>query len=381
MLRHSIAILSITFLISTTLTAGAADPKEPKSKQAATDLSMVDEDFEFQGEYAGSVLTGEQIWQPIGLQVVALGDGKFHAVEHAGGLPGAGGQSRYRFKLKGQREGDSILFVAEPLRVTVAGGRAKFYLDSIEKEIASLTKIVRVSSTIGAPPPASAIVLFDGKNTDQFKNGKMTEDHLLLMGTQTKQSYGNFKLHLEFRLPYMPHARGQGRANSGVYLQSRYEVQILDSFGLEGLHNECGGLYREREPNLNMCFPPLSWQTYDIEFHAPQFDKENKKTENVRLTVRHNGVLIHDNFELAKKTGSGSPEGSQPLPIKLQDHSNPIVFRNIWLIDLDDPQAMSTSELPAAMPCDCCEFHTRRFCPLQWLGSLLRNLNGRRQCP
>ncbi len=381
MSRRSVSFFFTLFATCFVSVAHAADSQVPKSKQAVTDLNMVDEDFEFQGEYAGLVLTGEQTWQPIGLQVVALGDGKFHAVENAGGLPGAGGRGRYRFKMEGQRDGDSVKFVAEPLQVTVVGGQAKFYLNSIEKEIASLNKIQRVSPTSNAPAPAGAIVLFDGTNTDHFKNAKKTEDGLLMMGTQTKRAFNNFKLHLEFRLPYMPHARGQGRANSGVYLQSRYEVQILDSFGLEGKHNECGGLYRERQPDLNMCFPPLSWQTYDIEFHAPKFDKDGAKTDNVRLTVRHNGVLIHDNFELPKKTGGGNQEGPQPLPTKLQDHNNPVVFRNIWLVELDDlGRSMPSESATEMMACDCCETRHPKFCPLRWLGSFLRNLNGNRPC-
>ncbi|MGH7128550.1 MAG: 3-keto-disaccharide hydrolase, partial [Planctomycetaceae bacterium] len=138
---------------------------------------------------------------------------------------------------------------------------------------------------------------------------------------------------IEFRLPYMPYARGQGRANSGVYLQGRYEVQILDSFGLHGAENECGALYRLRPPDVNMCLPPLAWQTFDIEFHAARFDAAGRKTENARITVLHNGVAIHDNVEILRKTGNGAEEGPDPLPIRLQDHGNPVVFRNIWILD------------------------------------------------
>ena len=129
----------------------------------------------------------------------------------------------------------------------------------------------------------------------------------------------------------MPYARGQARANSGVYIQRRYEVQILDSFGLKGVHNECGGLYRQQEPDVNMCFPPLSWQTYDIEFTAAQWNAAGEKTANARLTVLHNGEPIHRNRELRNKTGAGKPEGPEPLPIYLQDHGNPVQFRNVWL--------------------------------------------------
>jgi hypothetical protein len=130
----------------------------------------------------------------------------------------------------------------------------------------------------------------------------------------------------------MPLARGQARGNSGVYIQKRYEVQILDSFGLRGADNECGGLYKQRAPLLNMSFPPLIWQTYDIDFTAARFDAAGKKTANARITVRQNGVVIHDNIEITAKTGGGSVEGPDPLPIKLQDHGNLVHFRNIWIV-------------------------------------------------
>ncbi len=141
-------------------------------------------------------------------------------------------------------------------------------------------------------------------------------------------------MHIEFLVPYMPSARGQGRGNSGVYLQSRYEVQILDSFGLEGAFNECGALYRQRAPDLNMAFPPLSWQTYDITFHAPVFDVCGNKCRFGRLTVLHNGVAVQNDIRIQTKTGAGQPEGPSVLPIKLQNHGNPVQFRNIWLMKL-----------------------------------------------
>ena len=317
-----------------------AQGKKPDKKYAVTDIDQVDADFALQGEYVGEVITGQYDWQPIGLQVVALGGGKYHAVEFLGGLPGSGAPGPYRFKLDGQRHGNVARFVSGPLTVAVEKDRATLYLDSLSRPLGYLQKVQRVSSTQGAPAPSEATVLFDGTNTNHFKDAKMTEDGLLMMGTETNDAYRNFSLHLEFRLPYMPHARGQGRANSGTYLQSRYEVQILDSFGLEGVHNECGGLYKQRKPDINMCFPPLVWQTYDIEFQAAQFDEAGDKTANARLTVRHNGVVIHNNVELVTKTGAGKPETSTPLPTKLQDHNNPVVFRNIWIVDHDKASAV-----------------------------------------
>jgi hypothetical protein len=153
-------------------------------------------------------------------------------------------------------------------------------------------------------------------------------------GVTSKQKFGNCKLHIEFRLPYMPKATGQGRGNSGCYLQGRYEVQILDSFGLTGKNNECGGIYSIKDTDQNMCFPPLAWQTYDIDYTAATFGADGKKTKNARITVKHNGVVVQDNVELDHATTAAPvAEGPTPGPLYLQNHGNPIRFRNIWLVE------------------------------------------------
>ena len=148
----------------------------------------------------------------------------------------------------------------------------------------------------------------------------------------SKEKFGDFQLHLEFCLPYMPRESGQGRANSGVYLQTRYETQVLDSYGLEGMDNECGGFYQICSPALNMCAPPLQWQSYDITFHQATLGADGKKTANARVTVIHNGVKIHDNFELPHVTpgGMNNKEGV-PAGLLLQDHNNPVQYRNVWV--------------------------------------------------
>lgn len=150
----------------------------------------------------------------------------------------------------------------------------------------------------------------------------------------TKDKFKDFKLHIEFRSPFMPEARGQGRGNSGVYLQGRYEIQVLDSYGLQGLDNECGGIYQVGAPMVNMCLPPGQWQTYDITFQAPRFDTAGRKTEDATVTVVHNGVTIHDRLRLPHPTG-GAMDGniSEPGGIYLQDHGNAVQFRNIWLVE------------------------------------------------
>jgi len=201
-----------------------------------------------------------------------------------------------------------------------------------EKTIATLKKVERKSPTLGAKPPAGAMVLFDGTTAEKFKGGRMTEDGLLMEGADSQQKFQSFTIHLEFRLPFQPYDRGQGRGNSGFYAQGRYEVQLLDSFGLRGEDNECGGIYKVARPEVNMCYPPLSWQTYDVQFTAAEF-KEGKKVKNARVTVRHNGVVIHKDREIPHTTVGAivKDEGPEPGPIYLQNHGNPVRFRNIWV--------------------------------------------------
>src|SRR5262249_28832554 len=150
--------------------------------------------------------------------------------------------------------------------------------------------------------------------------------NLLAADCTSKQKFGDHSLHVEFLIPFKPSARGQARSNSGVYVQSRYEIQVLDSLGFEGKHDECGGIYSIAAPLVNMCFPPLTWQTYDLDFAAARYDSGGKKIQNARITVRHNGVMIHDNLELSHGTPGPSPEEPGPEALYLQGHGDPVVF-------------------------------------------------------
>ncbi len=288
-------------------------------------------DFQIQGEYQGDLAVDESTW---GVQIVANGDGKFRSVGYFGGLPGDGWTpGAEKVEAEGRLEGSVAVFDVGEFVARIDGKTLK--IESLDGEqLGELTKVVRKSSTLGAKPPEGAVVLFDGSSVEAWVNGKLTDDHLLAAtGVETKESFGDHSLHVEFRLPFMPKASGQGRGNSGVYVQSRYEIQVLDSFGLEGRDNECGGIYSISPPALNMCYPPLTWQTYDIDFRAARFNSQGEKTENARITVRHNGVVIHDNRELPHPTpGRLGTESADPAPLYLQDHGNPVVFRNIWVV-------------------------------------------------
>ena len=289
---------------------------------------LPDADFAIQGEYAGFVDGRYGGSHVVGLQVVALGGGKFDAVAYRGGLPGAGWNRHTKTRLSGQVVNGSLILLGNECNYLVTSGVATS-LDATGR----LTRVDRVSPTMGLGPPAGAIVLFGGSHTDQLAGAKVTPDGLLQAGVLTRLPVAAFRLHLEFRTPYMPAARGQARGNSGVYIQQRYELQILDSFGLEGIENECGGLYRQTRPELNMCLPPLAWQTYDVWFTPPTFAADGTtKFANARLTALHNGVPIHVHREITAKTGGGKQEGPQPFPIQLQDHGNPVTFRNIWMV-------------------------------------------------
>jgi hypothetical protein len=301
---------------------------------AAADPSKVDNDFAIQGEYAGSVDTpdGLQRW---GAQIVALGDGKFFGAFYPGGLPGDGwDRQRERMTAEAVGKDGVVTFDVSGFTVKVTGEGQMITRNPDGKEVARPEKVERKSPTLGAKPPQGAVVLFAGKDdAAKWEKGRVSEDGLLMQGTQTKQKFAAGTLHIEFRLPYEPKGRGQGRGNSGCYLQGRYEVQILDSFGLEGKNNEAGGIYTVGDPLVNMCFPPLAWQTYDIDFTPAAFDV-GKKTKSARMTVRHNGVVVQKDIEIPSPTTAAPvKEDATPGPIYLQDHGHPVRFRNIWFVD------------------------------------------------
>jgi hypothetical protein len=190
-------------------------------------------------------------------------------------------------------------------------------------------------------PPSDAIVLFDGQDLSAWKEGDqwiVQDDYAISAktGITTKQSFGDCQLHLEFATPEEVKGKGQGRGNSGAFLMSRYEVQILDSFDNKTYFDgQCGGIYKQQPPTVNACRKPGEWQTLDIIFTAPRFDAEGKVEKPAYVTVLQNGVLLHNHFEIQGTTSyteaAKYSKHAEREPIQLQYHGNPVRFRNIWV--------------------------------------------------
>jgi len=197
-----------------------------------------------------------------------------------------------------------------------------------------------------APIPADAIVLFDGSNLEQWDNGGgwRVADGVATVGKgdlHTKQGFGDCQLHVEFREPFPASGKGQGRGNSGVFLMDKYEIQILDSFqdGTDDpvtyFDGQCGALYKQQPPAVNACRKPGEWQTYDILFTRPRFKADGSLDKPGRISVLHNGVAIHSDTVIKGDTFFNAPPSytahADALPIRLQDHGNPVQFRSIWI--------------------------------------------------
>lgn len=250
------------------------------------------------------------------IQATLLKDGDFLVATYQNGLPGAGW--------------DQSAIKSDKLNPEALKALLKGY-----------TKTERTSPTMGKSAPANAILTFPSDLTN-------VSDGLLLAGGKTAKDLGSFHMHLEFMQPFKPgrNPSNQDRGNSGIYIFDNYEIQIIDTFALdldtgnnaiatESANTQwCGALYKMKRPDVHMAYPPLRWQTFDIDFQAPEIDG-GKKVRNARITVVHNGIKIHDNIELKTGTGAGAKRKQLAQgPIYFQDHKNPIIFRNIWATEL-----------------------------------------------
>ncbi len=303
-------ILAVVFIVLSGYAAKQA-PVPPYGDPAQAALAVAD--FPMVGEFAST--DGKTA-----LQANMLKDGSFLVAIYQGGLPGAGwDHSAIHSSVKS----------AEDLKTALSG----------------FQKIERESPTLGKPAPKDAILVFPG----DFTNVK---DGLLLAGGKTIRELASFHMHLEFMQPFKPgrNPSNQDRGNSGIYIFDNYEIQVIDSFALdlsaennaiplESLNTQwCGAIYKTKTPDVHMAYPPLRWQTYDIDFQAPEFEGETK-TKNARITVFHNGELIHDDVELKTGTGNGAKKPALARgPVFFQGHGNPVVYRNVWATDLKSPK-------------------------------------------
>ncbi|MDR1383234.1 MAG: DUF1080 domain-containing protein [Planctomycetaceae bacterium] len=345
-----------------TLISAADKTVEYTSVQQVFQDESAQQDFRLQGEY-----TAEYDGQKLGLQLIADGGGKFRSVVYIGGLPGDGwNPGELRIFGKAEISGENGLKIelakTNPQYDSISTPQKLEAIFKIEQREQSqreqnrrglrrlvietkyqgnsivFTKTARRSSTFNAKAPEGAAVLFDGTNLDQFLPGARineTEGRLgkfLWSEAQTKPFDIDrpYALHIEFLTSYMPTARGQGRSNSGVYINEAYECQVLDSFGLELANNECGGFYQIKAPDVNVSYPPLTWQTYDIDFVPPKYDGD-KKVTNAKVSVKQNGVTIHKDLELPHQTPGRKDEKHEPRGLYLQGHGNNVQYRNIWL--------------------------------------------------
>ena len=397
-MRKQTCWLCAALILAVAVTAQSISAQEYTSRMEVVQNAELRQDFTIQGEYLTEV-DGYKV----GLHLIADGGGKFRVVAYPGGLPGDGwnaGQPRMlgtatvtgeeiAFNMTEGRGTATDQSIVMPEKVEAKGkvtietpqrgqgstgqgggtprqGAGQFRGNPVKIELPAsggmpamtFEKQNRRSPTLGQAAPAGAVVIFDGTNLDKFQPGaRMNEPQQRAGGgdgnAQQRPGAGNtlwaeaattafekrpYKMHLEFMLSYMPQARGQARSNSGVYIDERYECQVLDSFGLEGLDNECGGFYQFSKPLVNMCFPPLTWQTYDFEFTPAKYNGD-QKTANARITVVHNGVVIHKDLELPKNTPGRKNEGPEPLGVYLQGHGNKVQYRNIWVQYVDEPTA------------------------------------------
>ncbi len=213
--------------------------------------------------------------------------------------------------------------------------------------LAALAQDPKVKPTVGLKPPRHAVVLFDGKDSSHWYPRNAPNDPckweikdgclVVVPGTGdtvSKETFGDYRLHVEFWLPLLAGKTSQERANSGVYQHGRYEIQVLDSYNNPTYKfGGCGAIYGQKDPDVNAIIPPENWNTYDVTFRAPRIDAAGNILEKPRITVIHNGLKIHDNAEIQETATTSGIDGKVPAtgPIMLQDHGAAVRYRNVWV--------------------------------------------------
>ncbi len=235
----------------------------------------------------------------------------------------------------------------EPIAATPTDATAWRVHDD-KRPVPEVVKPAKIDEPV--PAPSDAIMLFDGTSLTEWVGADGQPTRWVLSGgsmiategsggIQTKRSFGDVQLHLEWATPSPPAGKGQGRGNSGVYFMSKYELQILDSFENKTYADgQAASIYGQSPPLVNACLPPGAWQSFDVVFHAPRFGPSNELIQPATMTVFHNGVLVQDHFALWGPTNwlkhDRYKKHDAKMPLMLQDHGNPVQFRNIWVREL-----------------------------------------------
>ena len=338
---------------------GSVFAQEKKNEYVSVDevKAVADDyrDFQIQGEYVW--YAGGKVFA---CQCIANGDGKFTVVGFPGGFPGMGWHAKEaRIYYEGGIEGNEVIL--RPTKMDLEGQNNLPMMESHKDDITKIDlagttmtfcvpgkpdriakKFVRPNDRVGVVEDG-AVILYDGTakdktNTDNIASyRKINEETGAMFAefvTKELEKGKECLVHVEFMLSFMPRAKGQARSNSGVYLYEAYECQVLDSFGLRGENNECGGFYQQKRPLANAVQSPLTWQAYD--FHIIPAKYENgKKVANAKVDVALNGILIHDGLEISGHTPGRKAEADEARGIYFQGHGNNVQYRNIWVKYVD----------------------------------------------
>ena len=366
------AALAALLVLGHAVPASAQQKNVNERLQKLFDPKVIGAEATLQGEYRGKAGT-----KTFAAQVVARGDRRFHALVFPGGLPGDGWDgSTYAF-LESAALADGVASFRSLGKddLSASLGDSGFALTTKDDGKVTLAKVSRKSPTLGQAAPEGAVVLFDGKNLSAFQEKSTMEpgaaptlfDGSLLAGAETKQSFKDYRLHLDFMHGFEPENIPWRRADSGVYLHQRYEVAIGDSFGFDfdltgtagpiaptffaerllkgekfavfkGARSTtppvmCGSIFRSSPKVPNYCVPPLAWQTLDIEFRAPRFDPSGKKTDPAVVSVKLNGLVVVDKQKVNGPTAHGAKGDVAEAPIWLQGYQRTVLFRNVWLVE------------------------------------------------